>query len=547
VTLTSGSGTPTGTVTFKRGGAALGPGTLAAGAATFSTAALPVGMSSITASYPGDAFFAPVNSAVLSQKVNKAATTTSLSSSSSSFTYGNTVTLTATVSATAGTPTGSVTFKDGATSLGTAPVVAGVATHPTNKILAGNRSLTAVYGGNLDYNSSTSPVTAVTVAKATTSIVLSAPAPNPSTYLQIVTLTATITSPTTTPAGSLTLKDGAKTVLSLAIPVNGIVTFQTKALLAGTHSLTAVYAGSANVAASTSNAVSQVVNPLPTATTLAPATVAPIVYGQTLTFTATVTAAGATPTGVVAFQDGATIVKKNLVGGVATWTPATPLVVGSHSIAAAFLGSANFMASTAPGATAVSVSQAVTTTSLTSTAANINYGQTVTFTATVTSPTLTPVVGTVTFKNGAVDLKANVKLTAGVATFTTLATQTAGGYSVTAVFNPTVNITTSTSASVPLTIAKLPTTMTIASSLNPSLHGQTVTYAVTVSSAGPTPGGAVTLKDGGISLGAKTLSAGGTATYSKSYAAAGSHAITGSYPGNANFLSSTASLTQNVN
>jgi hypothetical protein len=88
--------------------------------------------------------------------------------------------------------------------------------------------------------------------------------------------------------------------------------------------------------------------------------------------------------------------------------------------------------------------------------------------------------------------------------------------------------------------------MTIVSSLNPSVHGQTVTYTASVSSSGPTPAGTVTLKDGATSLGAKGL-AGGTATYSKAYPAAGSHAISGSYAGNANFLPSTASLVQTVN
>src|ERR1019366_1502506 len=69
-TVTSGSGTPTGTVLFKQGGTLLGSGTLSVGGtATFTKAGLPVGTSSIAAYYQGDPNFAISNSAVLKQKV----------------------------------------------------------------------------------------------------------------------------------------------------------------------------------------------------------------------------------------------------------------------------------------------------------------------------------------------------------------------------------------------------------------------------------------------------------------------------------------------
>src|ERR1035441_5139474 len=69
-TVTSGSGTPTGTVLFKQGGTLLGSGTLSVGGtATFTKADLPVGTSSIAAYYQGDPNFAISNSAVLNQKV----------------------------------------------------------------------------------------------------------------------------------------------------------------------------------------------------------------------------------------------------------------------------------------------------------------------------------------------------------------------------------------------------------------------------------------------------------------------------------------------
>ena len=65
----SGTGTPTGTVTFKAGATALGPVTTldALGQATFTTSALTVGSHSITAVYGGDANFATSTSAALNQ------------------------------------------------------------------------------------------------------------------------------------------------------------------------------------------------------------------------------------------------------------------------------------------------------------------------------------------------------------------------------------------------------------------------------------------------------------------------------------------------
>ena len=67
--VTGGSGTPTGSVTFKDGATVLGGGTLFSGVATFGTSALAAGSHAITAVYSGDTIFAPSTSAVLTQTV----------------------------------------------------------------------------------------------------------------------------------------------------------------------------------------------------------------------------------------------------------------------------------------------------------------------------------------------------------------------------------------------------------------------------------------------------------------------------------------------
>jgi two-component sensor histidine kinase len=91
------------------------------------------------------------------------------------------------------------------------------------------------------------------------------------------------------------------------------------------------------------------------------------------------------------------------------------------------------------------------------------------------------------------------------------------------------------------------TSTSVASSLNPSTFGQSVTFTATVTSSGGTPTGTVTFKDGTSTLGTGTLSS-GKAKFTTSTLSKGTHSITGVYGGSADFLSSTSpALTQTVN
>jgi Bacterial Ig-like domain (group 3)/FG-GAP-like repeat len=166
------AGTITGTVTFFDGANSIGTGAVGAGGvATFMTSSLAAGAHTITAQYGGDGTYASGTSAAVMQTVNaaaKAATSTSLKSSLNPSTAGASLTFTATVtSTTAGTITGTVTFFDGATSIGTGPVgAAGVATLASTTLTAGTHSVTAQYGGDTNYATSTSPVVTQTVTAA---------------------------------------------------------------------------------------------------------------------------------------------------------------------------------------------------------------------------------------------------------------------------------------------------------------------------------------------------------------------------------------------
>ena len=161
------SGTPTGTVTFKDGATTLGTGTLAAGTATFATSTLSTASHILTAVYSGDSTFATSTSAAITITVTlpQSTTTTTLSANTTTPASGASVTLTAAVTSTAtGTPSGTVTFKDGAITLGTGTLAAGSATFTTTTLSTGAHAITAVYAGDTAFLASTSSTLTVTVA-----------------------------------------------------------------------------------------------------------------------------------------------------------------------------------------------------------------------------------------------------------------------------------------------------------------------------------------------------------------------------------------------
>jgi hypothetical protein len=164
-------------------------------------------------------------------------TQTSLSSSPNPSVFGQNVSFTATVAPMVGpgVPTGTVTFKEGATVLGTGTLNAsGVATFSTT-LSVGTHNVTAVYGGSGSYTGSTSALDAQVVNQASTSTALSS-APNPSVFGQSVTFTATVTATAPgagTPTGTVTFKEGAVVLGSGTLNASGVATFSTTTLSVG--------------------------------------------------------------------------------------------------------------------------------------------------------------------------------------------------------------------------------------------------------------------------------------------------------------------------
>jgi hypothetical protein len=255
------TGTPTGTVTFMDGAAALGTGTLSAGVATLTTSTLTAGTHTITAVYGGDSNFAGASSSALSQVVNRANTSTALTSSVNPSANGQAVTFTATITTAAGAPTGTVTFADGATTLATITLSGGSAAFTTSTLAVGSHSITAAYGGDNNFTGSTSTALSQTVnSQAASSTTLTSSA-NPAPVGQAITLTATVSAvppATGTPTGTVTFMDGVS-VLGTGTLSGGVATLTTSTLTAGTHSITAVYGGNRTFNGSTSPALSQTI------------------------------------------------------------------------------------------------------------------------------------------------------------------------------------------------------------------------------------------------------------------------------------------------
>ena len=163
-TVSSNSGTPSGTVTFNEGSTMLGTGTLASGVAVISISTLGVGSHSIIAAYGGDSIFQGSTSSALIQTINPATTTTALQSSPNPSTVGQSITLRATVSSTGGgTPSGTVAFQDGSLVLGTGTLSGGAASYTAESLSPGDHTMTAVYSGDANFQASTSPALMQTV------------------------------------------------------------------------------------------------------------------------------------------------------------------------------------------------------------------------------------------------------------------------------------------------------------------------------------------------------------------------------------------------
>jgi len=549
-TITCADGaTPTGTVSFTDNGSSLGTATLdGSGAGTITVSSLSPGTHSIVASYSGDIDDASGNSSPLAETVAQIGTVTTLTSDANPLSAGATLHLTATVAlapgATAdGALTGVVTFTDAGVAIGTANIDgSGHATLAVSTLPVGGHTLAASYAGSTNYAASNSTpftqqvqktATTVSVTSSVSSILAGAS----------VSFTATVTSSTGIPTGTATLYDGTTALQTQTLNGQGMASFSLSTLASGSHSISIGYSGDANYSASTSSISTETVNLAQPQITLSGPS-GPVNLGSTVTLTGSITSPGIHPSGTLTLLDGATVIASQTVSSAGSFAFSTSsLSLGSRQLSVAYAGDSDNASANSPAIT-VTIQLAPTATALGVGSNPGTFGQAVTFTASVVSasPSAT---GSVNFFDGSTQIGAVSLSSGGTVTFTT-SSLAFGTHSITAVYTGDAQRATSTSAALSERIVE-PATATLASSANPSVAGDNVTFTATVVVQGSqVPTGSLIFRDNGTALGSVPLDANGAATLQTASLSVGSHTITVSYAGDTNVAAASASLSQTI-
>ena len=555
-------GVPTGTVNFYSDGTLLNstPATITGGVASYTTTALLPGAAHvITAVYSGDTNFTGPTTFTLAggQTVTAAPTTTTLGSSAGSIALGNPVTYTATVSSPYSTPTGTVTFKDGATTLtcdGGVQVlsVAGVATCVINYDGssavrgAGNHNITAVYPGVAGtWLTSTSLAVTVSVSKVTPTMsgVTSSLGASPYTYgasTTIFSVTLTPASPAyATGTANVQFLDNGVVIATVAPSPGGLAATAAIVLTGGTHNITAQYlaTGDPNYGPAGPTPILPIVVNKGTPGFTYSAGSYTGTYGGTLAGpTITVTGFGgayAAPTGTFTLaaatsQIGGTFTASGAVTVAGTPLP-TSLNVSSTPtpLLVSYSGDVNYLAPATPdGTKSITLSKATATYNLTAIPSTAGFNAPIAFTFTATSPTTGTPAGTVDFYDGVTKLNStSIPTIGGQATFS-YSSLTPGSHTIHAAFTDTDGNFNSSdpagSTSVNVNAAATTTTLSVSS---PTMNlGESVIFTVTVTGGPTAPQGTIAINDlttGGLNLCTPfTLNVSGTQTCTLTYTGA---------------------------
>jgi sugar lactone lactonase YvrE len=428
---TSGTNTPGGTVSFYNGATLIGTETVTttsptSGSASISDSFPAPGSYPIKAVYTSDTFTHD-GTATLTQLVGNT-TSVTLTSSVNPSLVNQSTNLTATITSlgTFGAATGTIQFFDGATSLGTVAVSGAAATLPVSFSTAGLHNLTAVYTStNPDLTNATSGIYAQHVLNlAALSLTSSV---NPSLPGQSTTLTATLTTLTPTPGGTIKFYDGTTLIGTATLPADSVSVSFT---VTGNHILTAVYSGDTLTESVTSPPLTQVVLYAIQSATLT-SSVNPVLVNANTVLTATFKSAGTTPTGTVTFKsNGITIGTGTLSGGVATLTTSFPLP-GTYTLIATYAGDGNNQPATTN--TVLETVLNVVTIGLTSSVNPVFLDNSTVLTATLTTLAAgTTPTGTVNFFDGATPI-GSAAIVNGMASITASFVY-AGTHNITAVF-----------------------------------------------------------------------------------------------------------------
>lgn len=280
-------------------------------------------------------------------------TTTTLTSSPNPSTYGQTVSLTATVTANSGTPMGTVLFYEGSTQIGAGTLTNGTTATLVSTLPVGSDSITAAYQGSSTFAASTSAtlrqIVNSTSKPATTTSLTSGL--NPSTYGQPVTLTAAVTGtgsvPPTGKVAFVWSDNGIEyTIGTATLSASGVASLSKSNLNADTYPIVALYGGDANNLGSRSPVLNQVVNQATSAATLT-SSPNPSALGESVTLKAKFTSPTFVAKGPVTFTAGKTVLGTvELSGGDAKLVTAM-LPAGSNTVTVTYAGDSDVKGSSA--------------------------------------------------------------------------------------------------------------------------------------------------------------------------------------------------------
>jgi len=551
------TGMPTGTVIFTVDGSATTPYPVDPSRNATIVLHPSAGAHSISANYSGDQNYAPSASEMLTQVINKAATSVDMASNPPQI--AQPVSIRAAVSVQSpgtGPAGGTVTFVNGTNPIGGCVGLSlqnGVAVCNTSFAQQGSVNIAANYSGDANTFASTA-LLPLTVGKCSAGAYLAADPPAPATGASVTLGVLLLGAPgVATPTGTVTLSDGSVTLAtvalgtdakaSLVVPSGSIAPFA-----AGTHTIAAVYNGDANYGVSRAAAVTLVVSGK-SATTVA-LTSTSAVIARPVKITATISG-GATLGGTVDFSN-ATAAISGCTGiavqsGAAVCNTTFPQA-GTVTIVANYSGDTTNAAST--GSMPLTVAKGSALAALSAAPAAPVYGATVTLSATVTgAPGLATPAGTIALSDGSAALATLTIDPTGHATLAiptaSLAALSIGTHSFTAVYSGDVNYLAATAPPAVVVVSKGATAVTLSSTTAQVGQPVKITAAISVGgAANASAGGTVDFSNGATVIsGCKMVPVqNGSAICNTSFPLVGTVTIGASYSGDANNAATTASL-----
>ena len=471
------------------------------------------------------------------------ASATTLTLSQSSITHGSQVSADVKVASTTGTPTGNVSINALASngSVQSGPLLNGSYAASLSNFPGGSYSVQAHYAGDSTYAPSNSNSLSLMVNPESSATTLRSLLYNPSSgvstvlangvtfpYGGIFLLRADVAgvSGQGNATGNVNLTDSGALVDGGIFRLNSTSNTedQARALVPGTHVITATYSGDASFNTSTSSAITINITKAQTASSLQ-VNLPVLSAANTLALTVQVSARGfgasglqgfgaAAPTGSVTFSSGGItfatgILNQNVYpavstdSGVVTITlPASLLPVGTNNVAASYGGDANYSPSTSPPIPVVVTgsTQVASATMINPLATTISPGDSYTFTAAVSPsnphPNSPPPTGTINFVVDGQSVGAIVALVSGTASFSSNTSAfRSSSHSIYAIYSGDANYQSSISSAALVTVVPTAVVSTTTITITPAsvVQGAAVTVVASITPSSPVPTGTAQL------------------------------------------------------